>query len=364
MTISLCMIVKNEEAVLARCLESVQGLVEEIIIVDTGSTDATVDIARRFTSQVHTFAWIQDFAAARNFAFSKATMDYQLWLDADDVLPQSEHAAFLQLKNTLSPDVDMVTMAYHTHFDKNGNPTFTATRERLLRREKNFRWVDPVHECIPLCGNIVRSDIAIHHRKPPSDTVCTRNLDIYEALAKKNVAFSPRQLYYYARELKDHGQWEKAAVYFERFLDTGLGWEEDNIGACFCLSGCYRELGQTEKALAALLRSFRFGTPRAELCCEIGYWHKREKRYDIALAWFQIAAGLGPPNTQGFVMPDYWGYIPNVECCVCCCALQRYADAARYNQAAAAYKPNSAVVQHNKAYLDAVLRAQTQRPPN
>ena len=70
-SISLCMIVKNEEQVLARCLDSVRGLMDEIIIVDTGSTDQTKAIAAKYTDKIYDFEWISDFAAARNFAFSK-----------------------------------------------------------------------------------------------------------------------------------------------------------------------------------------------------------------------------------------------------------------------------------------------------
>ena len=75
-SISLCMIVKNEEDVLSRCLESVSGLVDEIIIVDTGSTDRTQETAACFTDKIFAFPWQDDFAAARNEAFSHASMDY------------------------------------------------------------------------------------------------------------------------------------------------------------------------------------------------------------------------------------------------------------------------------------------------
>ncbi len=86
MTISLCMIVKNEQAVLERCLQSVRGAVDEIIIVDTGSTDGTEKIARRYTDKVYFFPLAAEFSEARNFAFSKATREYCMWMDADDVL--------------------------------------------------------------------------------------------------------------------------------------------------------------------------------------------------------------------------------------------------------------------------------------
>ena len=72
-TISLCMIVKNEEAVLSRCLDSIADLMDEIIIVDTGSEDRTKEIARRYTDRVYDFAWTGSFADARNYSFSKAS---------------------------------------------------------------------------------------------------------------------------------------------------------------------------------------------------------------------------------------------------------------------------------------------------
>ena len=78
MNLSLCMIVKNEEEVLARCLESARPLVEEIVIVDTGSTDRTKEIAAQFTDRIFSFEWTDDFSAARNFSFSKAHGDYIL----------------------------------------------------------------------------------------------------------------------------------------------------------------------------------------------------------------------------------------------------------------------------------------------
>src|SRR3990172_9025878 len=86
-TISLCMIVKNEEEHVARCLQSVKDVADEIIVIDTGSTDATVKIARSFGARVSKFKWIDDFSAARNFGLGKATKEWIFIMDADDVLP-------------------------------------------------------------------------------------------------------------------------------------------------------------------------------------------------------------------------------------------------------------------------------------
>lgn len=95
-TISLCMIVKDEEDVIGRCLDCVKDIMDEIIIVDTGSTDRTKEIVSAYTSNIYDFEWIDDFSAARNYSFSKATKDYIMWLDADDVLLSKD---IIKLKN-------------------------------------------------------------------------------------------------------------------------------------------------------------------------------------------------------------------------------------------------------------------------
>lgn len=111
-TISICMIVKNEEKHLARCLDSLRDLWDELIIVDTGSTDNTRKIAAEYTSHVYDYQWRDDFAHARNYAFSLAQCDYIYAPDADEVLDTQNLRKFSQLKQTLPPEIEIVQMIY------------------------------------------------------------------------------------------------------------------------------------------------------------------------------------------------------------------------------------------------------------
>ena len=117
-TISLCMIVKNESAVLARCLDSIADLMDEIIIVDTGSTDNTKEIAAQYTSRIYDFKWTSDFSAARNFSFSKATMEYIYTADADEILDDANRERFLRLECKKGIPAKAVPQTAHVYLDR------------------------------------------------------------------------------------------------------------------------------------------------------------------------------------------------------------------------------------------------------
>ena len=133
-TISLCMIVKNEEKTIGRCLDSIHNIVDEIIIVDTGSTDATKDIVSRYTDNLYVFEWINNFAAARNFSFSLATKDYIMWLDADDVLLPEDKNKLIASLAVLTPEVDSVSMYYNLVLDSQGQAVSRLRRNRIVKR--------------------------------------------------------------------------------------------------------------------------------------------------------------------------------------------------------------------------------------
>lgn len=351
-TVSLCMIVKNEEDVIARCLNSVKDIVDEIIIIDTGSTDNTKEIAKGFTNKVFDFNWINDFSAARNFSFSKATMDYILWLDADDVVLEEDLTKFKQLKESLDPKIDIVMMKYNVGFDDQGNVNFSYFRERLLKRSGNYLWHEPVHEYIQMSGNIISVDICITHKKN-NTPIPGRNLAIYEELISQGKELTTRGLYYYARELKDISRYYDAIRYFNKFLDSEKGWLEDNIRACSELAKCYSINNDSKNSLRSMLRSFEYATPRAEICCQIGYYYKNKGNYHNALFWFNLATKLEKPeNSWGFIDHDSWDYIPCIELSVCYDKLGNIEEAIKYNNKAAEYKPDDPSVLYNKKYFE------------
>ena len=344
------MIVKNEEDVLKRCLESVARAVDEIIIVDTGSTDATKQIASSFTSKIYDFEWCDDFSKARNFAFSKATCGYLMWLDADDVLSQESCDKLLRLKSSLAPDTDVVFMKYDVAFDENDNPMFSYYRERLIRNCEKAVFVEPVHETVVPFGKTIYSDITVQHRKTKSNPP-KRNLKIFRKLIREKTQLSPRMTYYYGRELMYNGYYKKAAVVFRRFLKNGNGWIENNIEACRDLSQCHIALGETEKAKQALIRSFIYDAPRAEACCDLGTLFLNEENYSAAEYWFLAALESKQNETLGFVEKDYYGFIPAIELAVVYDKMGNREKAVFYHKLSGRFKPTHPSYLSNANYF-------------
>ncbi len=352
--LSLCMIVRDEEETLARCLDCAKGIADEIVIVDTGSTDGTVAIAKEYTDKVYSFEWIDDFAAARNFSFSKATMDYVMWLDADDCIDEKDRAELSKLVQELDGSVDVVMMLYNVAFDEFGNPTMSYYRERILKRGEESRWFGEVHEAIAPYGNTIYKDIAIRHDKIREGNP-RRNLEIYRKMIADGKKFEPRQKFYYARELFHNKHYADAVGVFYEFLNDGNGWIENNIQACADLASCFYEVGDRNAALASLLRSFIYDTPRPEICCQIGLHFLNGGQCDVAIYWYERALS-SKPGEQGFMSHDYNGFLPCIQLCVCYDRLKDYKKAYLYNEMAGKLKPGHPSYVYNKEYLDDLMK--------
>lgn len=348
-TISLCMIVKNEELVLERCLASAKNIADEIIIVDTGSTDRTREIGKRY-GKVYDFTWIDDFSAARNESFFRANMDYCMWLDADDVVTEENQKKLLELKMSLNPDTDVVMMKYAISEDEEGKPLFSYYRERMVKNGKGFLWEGRVHEAIVPRGKVIYSDIVIAHRKMVAGDK-KRNLRIYETMLQEGEVLKGRNLFYYGRELMAHGRYQDAVSVMEEFLD-GEGWVENQIEACLNLAFCFGALGQETERAKALLRSFLYDSPRGEACFEIGQYFQRQKKWQQAVFWYKTALeGNSRTESGGFVRSDYYGYLPEINLCVCYDQMGEREKAYEYHLRAKKRKPESKEVKWNEEYF-------------
>lgn len=165
-TISLCMIVKNEEQCLERCLASVNDVVDEIIIVDTGSTDATVEIAKKYSAKIFHFKWRDDFSAARNFSLSKASKEWILVLDADEFLSSSDAKEIRNVIKTAEWEAfSFNRQEYLTNY-LTGKSEFQGVSQknlRLFKNNKKFSYIGTICEHVKAKSFSLGLDI-MHHR--------------------------------------------------------------------------------------------------------------------------------------------------------------------------------------------------------
>lgn len=344
--ISVCMIVKNEEKVLSRCLDCVKKFADEIIIVDTGSTDKTLDIAKNYTDKVYKIWWQNNFSIARNFSFSKATKEYIMWLDADDIIHNSEIDKIKKLKQTLSPEIDIVMMKYTS-----GDMFFY--RERLIKNNPNqFRWHGFVHEVIPLSGNIIYKEITVTHEKPHQKNYSKRNLKIYELAKKQHKNFSNRDTYYYARELYYHKKYSKAITNFKSFLQNENKNICDEYEAMILISDCYLGLHKHEKALQSLLELCIQFPPSSKVCYKLGNLFFNKNNIETAIFWYELATQNLNNQYHTFYESVYSNILPYLQLCVCYYKIGDIKNSKKYHLLAKNINPNNESVIFNHKFFN------------
>ena len=353
-TISLCMIVKDEEAVLDKCLSSVYDLVDEIIIVDTGSTDKTKEIAKKYTDKIYDFKWVDDFAKARNYSFSKATKDYIFWLDADDYMPEEDREKFKKLKESMDGTVDIYTMIYIYSRDKKGNPTYVQRKHRLLKRENNYKWESPIHEYIKPTGKIKQTDIKIIHNKIKINEP-NRNMHIFEKMIKEGHVFTLREEYCYAREFYYMKKIPAAIDKYETFVQKTIGDYEKNkhylYMALLELSDCYKIIGNTAKELDTLFLILKNQIPTVTCLYKIGDLYRSQKKYSQAAYWLHLASNTKDNSNN----PEYEKYLVYLDLGVCYYYLKEYQKAYDTNEQAGKIIPQDKSYLKNKTIYEKYL---------
>lgn len=292
MKFSLCMIVKDESAVLRNCLDSLKGIMDEIIIVDTGSADDTKKISLEYTPYVYDFEWNDDFSAARNFAFSKATGDYIYSADADEVLDCENQDKLRALKRAILPEVEIVQMVYVT--EQINHPTENFARDlrpKLFKRLREFTWIEPVHETINTNPVVYDSDIEILHR--PQGNHSGRDFDVFEKTIASKGALSDRLMGMYLRELYKAGT-EDDLARAEAFFEKSLAEKRAEGKGLLCrqiiavLLKIYRLADDPVSMLKTALTE-EATVPSAEMCMELGYFFMKKEDFEEAAEWFRRA---------------------------------------------------------------------------
>lgn len=291
-TVSLCMIVKNEERILKRCLDCLVDLVDEIVIVDTGSTDRTKEIAAEYTENLYDFGWTGNFSDARNFAFSKCTKEYIYTADADEVVDEQNRRRFLDLKQALLPEIEIVQMKYGNQLQFSTIYNFDEEyRPKLYKRLREFVWEYPIHEAVRLEPVIYDSDIVITHL--PETLHTGRDIEAFEKMVKDGERLDKKLCSLYARELFISGSDEqviRAGEYFKTVIEEeGRTPAEQMEAFCVVVRSC-RLSGNTAEFYKYAMRATASDEEiPAEICYELGCFYREQGDKPEAAMWFYNA---------------------------------------------------------------------------
>lgn len=275
--ISVTMIVRDEALRLERCLNSFIDHVQELVIIDTGSTDDTVKIADSFADRVDSYfcrefsgcndesGRIADFASARNYALKYVSRPWVMWVDADDIVVGADRLSALVSNYTeqCRGGACQVLMPYEYARDGTGQVTCLYDRERLVSPSDKFKWVGEVHEVLigPPSTQIFRTDqVHVQHErdfgfaaKDPQ-----RNLRILRRMANKSDPLAgisdPRTLYYLGLELANAGEMPEAVDRLTQYVEWS-GWDDERYFASLKIASIYSSQGLLNEAVEWALRA-------------------------------------------------------------------------------------------------------------
>jgi glycosyltransferase involved in cell wall biosynthesis len=283
-TISLCMIVKNEQDWLEQCLASVKGLVDELIIIDTGSTDKTKEIATKHNAKLFDFEWKDDFAAARNFSISKATGDWILWLDADEAIAEKDHEYIKKFVREEQFPIVVLEQRHWTNDTK--NPLFKPVDERYEKEAKGFKGYYPtlitrlfknglgltfegkVHENLDksmqkLGLKFLRTDIPIqHYQNFKGDTMTKEKKEKYTKLLQEKEQNDPKDiknLHDLAVTQMQKGDLKAAFSYFRKIYDLDNQLMEPYLG----MGVIWAKRGNHKRAIKFFLNAMDIKTTKS-----------------------------------------------------------------------------------------------------
>ena len=335
-TISVCMIVRNEADLLAGALINAQKLADEIVVVDTGSTDDTVSIAKSYDANIITDADRMHKAKARNLAMSAATSDWIIVLDADEKIANPDGVrAFLQ---TTDADSIYIRLAY---VGNNGNHMLSYSQMRMWRRG-TFEYKYRAHE-IPLpvngWGKVEYTDFVWEHR-PPADRLWksqyTLDRLILDVQENPNDA---RPRYYLGRQHFYRSEWGDAIQRLNEYIN--IGGHHDLADAWHILAKCYGATDESKKQIQALHQACASQPMRREWWGALATLYHENGQNEIAAGLLKCTLEIGMPKTAYYNAYWHGSVVPDLLA-RCLWKLERYEEGERYARQALEMDPENA----------------------
>lgn len=309
-TLALAVICKNERHNLPRLLDSVKDCFDEIHVTDTGSTDGTLEwLKEQAGVHLHHFKWVDDFSAARNYAFSHPKTDYTMWLDCDDVLDGRE--AFIEWKKTLLTTANYWCATYHYGLDDQQNPVCSFMRERVIKNGLGMQWLHFVHEGIPPVSTAeaikvsYASSWSVKHMRSADDMKSDRNRNL--AIFEKNKdRMNDRLEYYYGKELFEMGRPMEAFAQLEKAMKLSLE-PHDSILCVQYAAMSAQQCGQWVKTIELAQKGLLMAPHRAEFYIMIGDCYLKMNQFDNAIPAYAAACNCinQAPNNAVFQTPIF-----------------------------------------------------------
>jgi len=314
--LSVAMIVKNEEDNIVQALDSINEIADEIIIVDTGSTDKTIEYCRSYPQAVifeKTFNPFH-FGEARNYSFSKCTGDWILWIDADDIVENPEG-----IKELIKRDNKLVngySAIYNYAFDKSGLCTSRHWKERLVKNDGSLKWEGVIHEAMTPNRevNILKTDkFSIKHCKDDADwkRSSQRNYNIVRTWVNDNDldAADPRNILHLANALLGLGEYDQAFQYFEEFT-TRSGWDAEIYIALHRMAVCARALKKYEVALNCEFQALTVDPKVRDAYIGIGQTYMELEKWEKAEHWLKLSFSKETQKEAQIHNPSEYSFNP------------------------------------------------------
>jgi hypothetical protein len=349
--LSVVLITKNEEELLGQCLESLQGVGDELIVVDTGSTDRTIEIAESFGAKIGRFPWIDDFAAARNYAESLCSGQYLYWQDADEILLEGKEA-MRRIVEEGKEDGLAPKMIFKR--DGTGVPASTFYRQELLHKHNGaWRWHGAAHNWLTGPIRTAAPQIVVEHLDRPGGDR-PNHTDIFDAL-QKNLedpdAPLERSLFYLAREHYYKSHYHQALALIALMLQSPVSWPVQRARGCIIAGDCWRALGNQDAAADAYLRATGECATAAEPFFCLGNLRYEQKRWQEAAAWFK--ASTVPEPGGFFVDLSIYEWRRYDLLAVCLHKMGRSEEARLYGAKALSVRPNDERLKKNMEHYNA-----------